>query len=1518
MERLTHRRRGVLLLVVLSMLTLFMMLGATYLVLAARARATARAFAAATNGSSSLPSASQGQSFADDAFMRVVRGSMSGSAGIITNANTLLGDKYGTTPPQTGTIVSGSTSGSIIISMVVTGTAPAESLAGRVLTFTLPGLTNASVRILRAEPVISGSTARLAIPAGLTLSGENLTATAIANAAAAVTGATHFVINGREFSGSPDTGSSDPHEPYDAYDERNDYLANPLSPSTRPSFSVSGTTASSLAVDNDGDGALDSGWIDIGLPPVELPAGTVYPRAAILVTDLDGRLNLNAHGSRTTVDNPEAGSGTLYSGTFASGSNGLANITSATSSFTTIELWKYPRGLGVGPAEIALESLDVFESQGDGTGSLVLSGGSNAGNNSDSLTQRRPPKIGLAEGRYGGRPQMSATSFPRPGAPYVNDQTTALLQGWIAATGTDYFVNPVRFGSPPDLKARTRIFLDDYGQPVYYKPYWSTPSDRPATVDDETIDDPYEVNLSRLGPRLGASFNPIARSRQLLNSGSSADASSAGQPTIPDNLYSAGDLEGLLRLYDIDSPKLPRRLVALCGNKAGESRLLLTTDSWDSSAMTGAARAAVSQLLTVSSTATGMTPTTAMAMFAPETLMGHKLDLNRPFHNSSQAEPNGSLGQAQRLAFAKHFYALAFAIAGNGGALHGDPTTAAQHARQLAQWAINIVDFRDADSVMTGFEFDNDLTDGWNVNGDLAENDSDQDRDVVWGCERPELLITETVCWHDRNTDDLSTATNDKLTTDSTTETDFDQAYRPQGAFFFELFSPWESQAAEYDPSGIKAVRRTVGGGTSSLLRAEPIAPELLATEAIGSSSLGRFGKDTAINLSGTTTTPTGGFPVWRVVTFKNTTTGTTSDPLVATTGSAWRTFYFRAPPISLVRTPGNGDIVSGTSAVAYWPSVTAVSMLPKSPMVFGTGTSFTIGGNVLNTTVASSFIPINQLFLATTGTESATTASCTATLTEPQIIAGTNASYDPYAVLKTQTLPPTTVAWPLTGNNTNDRPLDDLDYPAAGITQLFGPSGDKTLFQNGRHSNYFTAHLQRLANPKADWDPRTNPYVTIDSQPVDLHVFNTLSLLTSAADAGKNYDEPCGVGSPFSSLITRQRKYDDADTGTTGTDANINIERGKTESTATNDFDIWSARINPAGAGNLKLLSRSGSIRDAKQILGSGNSKSLDAVPVPSRSGTTSHSLGRLSPRFVGSGTGPTKPFPWLVWNNRPFVSAAELSLVPKTSAFELLRQHCTAECDSADVPPGGRFGHLPGLFEPVTTVSSTSTLLAPWVAITGRSGSTGEPTKSTPSIWDAVHVPTPFGGSYQDVPVTSSGTAALAPLGLDHRPYGQLPHFREPGRINVNTITGTSVWNALVGTGTAGTTIRTWSGTSAPFTTPAATLPEALALLSGTTRFIDTYASPARRSDANSFFRYQTVNRLTNLVTVRSNVFAVWITIGYSSTSSGFTEAGHDTGDIRRHRAFFIYDRSIPVGFDPGKDLNVRDAILLRRIAQ
>ena len=111
---------------------------------------------------------------------------------------------------------------------------------------------------------------------------------------------------------------------------------------------------------------------------------------------------------------------------------------------------------------------------------------------------------------------------------------------------------------------------------------------------------------------------------------------------------------------------------------------------------------------------------------------------------------------------------------------------------------------------------------------------------------------------------------------------------------------------------------------------------------------------------------------------------------------------------------------------------------------------------------------------------------------------------------------------------------------------------------------------------------------------------------------------------------------------------------------------------------------------------------------------------------------------------------------------------------------------------------------------------------------------------------------------------------------------------------------------------------------------------------SDRNPANMYQPMTRLGNLVTDRSGVFAVWITVGYFEVEKapdwndvkdrfggditlynrvypdGYMlgkEVGSDTGDVKRPRGFYIIDRTEPVGFKPGEDLNVEKAIRLRR---
>ena len=96
------------------------------------------------------------------------------------------------------------------------------------------------------------------------------------------------------------------------------------------------------------------------------------------------------------------------------------------------------------------------------------------------------------------------------------------------------------------------------------------------------------------------------------------------------------------------------------------------------------------------------------------------------------------------------------------------------------------------------------------------------------------------------------------------------------------------------------------------------------------------------------------------------------------------------------------------------------------------------------------------------------------------------------------------------------------------------------------------------------------------------------------------------------------------------------------------------------------------------------------------------------------------------------------------------------------------------------------------------------------------------------------------------------------------------------------------------------------------------------------NTQFRYDSLQRLGNLVTTQSNVYAVWMTIGYFEVAPISVSLGHpdgyelgrelgiDTGEIRRHRAFYIIDRSIPVAFEPGQDHNAEKTIQLQRFIE
>jgi len=219
---------------------------------------------------------------------------------------------------------------------------------------------------------------------------------------------------------------------------------------------------------------------------------------------------------------------------------------------------------------------------------------------------------------------------------------------------------------------------------------------------------------------------------------------------------------------------------------------------------------------------------------------------------------------------------------------------------------------------------------------------------------------------------------------------------------------------------------------------------------------------------------------------------------------------------------------------------------------------------------------------------------------------------------------------------------------------------------------------------------------------------------------------------------------------------------------------------------------------------------------------------------------------------------------------------------------------------------------------------------------------------------------------------PFNVLSRYREPGKININTVLNPAVqrgWLGAIGQpfsvegfnvdgsittfanqgvsaanfenarrGAVGSAARfaapyrnanAWD--KAPATMKASRPTDATLLRAtnpgGNTPLFETdgtlpWANPARESS----FRNETLRRLGAITTNRSSVFAIWITVGkfevdengdlLTTPGGGGVELGADEGKNERSRGFYLIDRSIPVGFQPGVDHNVDDIILAETI--
>ena len=532
-------------------------------------------------------------------------------------------------------------------------------------------------------------------------------------------------------------------------------------------------------VDNDGDGIPDSVWVDLGLPPTSDLSGKLYrPLFAFLCVDLDGRLNLNAHGHLLQSSTPIVNRGDI------------AGLRAG-------EFVEVPRGSGYGPPEIDL--------------SVAL--GEEA--------------VHLIRARYG--------ADGLPGMPHTDDALSSVGHMHVPRISSrdEYARTLSAFGSPPDVFGRNAVLVDHTGHPLTgaYMDQWN-----------QTIDDPYELNLNR--PDGADATYTDAELESLLRS---RDVDSSRLPPRLARLAPNALIRGPLaheirrlvttRSFDIPAPnvQIPAETRARHYSQLPPSTHLVE--------MLAARLGANMEALPDPRRQRQTIERQLRVMLPFEVLRGQKMNLNRFWGNGVDDNGNGVVDEGAgdvamgeefpsadsvpiwrsspwqtipprytlddglttplriepaRQTFARHLYCLMMLLMDSGFTNpypppENDVEAREATARRVAQWAINVAEFRDSDAIMTPFEYDVNPFNGWqeDIDGDPRTVER-QDRRIVWGCEYPELFLNETLAFHDRRVKDTEHAGPDdtkRRDGDEIGDDDLDQFRIPQGSLFLELYS---------------------------------------------------------------------------------------------------------------------------------------------------------------------------------------------------------------------------------------------------------------------------------------------------------------------------------------------------------------------------------------------------------------------------------------------------------------------------------------------------------------------------------------------------------------------------------------------------------------------------------------------------------------------------------------------------------------------------------------------------------
>lgn len=1357
------------------------------------------------------------------------------------------------------------------------------------------------------------------------------------------------------------------HESWDAIDYQNMFLAadaeymagrpfasfdreqlydyagmNPPLDQDRTNFRAFGDPGDDLQVDTDGDGINDAIWMDIGLPVQTDINGRRYkPLVAYRVVDLDSRLNVNAHGNgydsqldrtnQTTFDNSRDADSSPYP------------------LLAGAESYLMPIGQGYGPPEISLQP--IFNTEYEN----ILYGANVAGVD--------------WPGRYTG----SGDAIPggNPGENLVPAGEQLVFNRQIGYP--DSVVGNI-FGNPMDMFGRfTYAYYDEGGALPIGLPFID--ADSTLASNTERIDTPYEVDFSRSNYRGGMEL------------------------TQPDQLYTPRELERVLRWYDQDVKMLPQRLAELGATTfaSDDNRKAVTTEQWELPTPPAHLVPRLFNLLDASLTNVQKRQLVNL-LLPPDIIRGLKMDINRPFGNGwdnngnnhiddyylpgltfagseetataeSYSSVDGNIvgeptampvnmdldnnlvagepseGYWARYNFARELYMVILLTTQPGGNdlgewfdYNGDLTTDQDdlfdYRREAAQWVINIVDFRDPDVIHTPFEFDLNPYNGWDVDGDLnAPHEAflgPNERVVVWGIERPELILSETSAFHDRRTEDRDEDGDDLAGGD----TDFDSRLVPVTGAFIEFYNPWVNQTQPSEiyngGTGVDLTQRSRGAAGSPVWRVaivngeEPYDP---------------------LNLNDDRN---------RVANAPDITTGLTESDIE-------RVVYFVDPGAD-----------APLAKIAYFPNIVPNVVEPGQYGVIGpTGNILGLAGRYETT--------FGRL---RTGTEPVTVADINATQAVVLNTVGNQVEvrrWDELSSSFVTDVRSNVVAVPIGQSRSapavpaSNRSLSVSDPAVAGYP-LVGPDGvtprsqtvgdganytnatlgpdayDEPVDKQGRivgdpkseyqydvvrrtgtTATFCMVHLQRLANPLADYHPDLNPYITYDSMGMDLTAMNGVH--TGPLDPADDDDDTDVDGNNMDA--NGERVYEKFES----------IERGDDENPS-NPADVrrvlWPYQM-PREQNDITMqapfVSAPLHIFDYPYVSTLGTLNEPFNNPIDTTQMV--YPPVRISPFFEET------PYPWLAFNDRPYTSQFELANVPCWSNAHVFKSYSIFFGNPYTNAKQG-YLHLPNLYH-ATNGTTKSSFDLYW-------------------ILDYLETPSRFKGTDQYLdPTTMQGSAIHANAGYHFNPpFNTISNYRVPGKVNINLVFNEDVWDGVMGSvySTAfpysqmDNSRRSAAPGSAPGPFPTEfpnpfrpaeaanhmptnglvpdlavdatlfrrrTTTQSLFDLDASNPLHTPLIGPHNHPTRSSYFKQAPRQKLANLVTTRSSVFAIWITVGFFEVDQDDelidigdegVEVGSDDGSIRRYRGFYMVDRSIPVAFEPGNNHNVDKAVLIESI--